>query len=225
MKPGGLTPEDVPSDATKKDPDPKPASPKVPTSYPIRVPERLLNAFRELKADPVLSGGAAVQVWTGRSDGLFATGDLDFITHLFVRDLVNVGIEVEDSGRHVVVDGVAVEFPTGPLAIGELYLDARSDTVPVRTLDGGTIRCIRPEACALDRLALAAGWRIAEAFLQAAAVVATQAGDPAWDQDWMDQSAAKAGLVRIWSFLKTVLEGGQLSGDVVDQALDIGLDP
>jgi hypothetical protein len=72
---------------------------------------------------------------------------------------------------------------------------------------------------------LTAGWKVPEGFLQAAAVVATQAGEPSWDQDWIEQAAVKAGLGRIWSFLKTVLEQGDLSADVVDKAIGIGLDP
>lgn len=72
---------------------------------------------------------------------------------------------------------------------------------------------------------MTAGWKVPEGFLQAAAVVATQAGEPSWDQDWIEQAAVKAGLGRIWSFLKTVLEQGDLSADVVDKAIGIGLDP
>lgn len=224
MKPKAFTPEGGPPKTLKKTESASvPEHRLPPMSYPIHVPKRLLSAFHELKADPVLSGGAAVQVWTGRSEGLFHTGDLDFITHLVVGDLVKVGIIQEDFGRHVVVDGVAIEFPSGPLAIGDLYLDPFLDTVVVSTIQGDQIRCIRPEACALDRLALTAGWKVPETFLQAAAVVATQAVEPSWDQEWIDQAAVKAGLGRIWTFLKMVLEQGDLAADVVDKAIDIGL--
>lgn len=66
-----------------------------PTS--IGVPSALLNAFEQLKADAALVGGAAGQVWVGQREGLFATGDLDFITPLSVRDLAKVGIHVEEA--------------------------------------------------------------------------------------------------------------------------------
>jgi hypothetical protein len=200
-----------------------PQVPGAPGAFPIHVPKRLLEAFQTLGAEPVLSGGAAVQVWTGRSEGLFATQDLDFITHLRTTDLERAGIALEDSGRHALVDGVALEFPPGPLAVADLYLDSREDTVLVPTLSGEGFRCIRPEACTLDRLAMAAGWKVPEAFLQAAAVVITQAQNPAWDEEWMDRSASKAGLGRIWAYLKTVLERGHPTPEDLDQAMQIGL--
>jgi hypothetical protein len=189
---------------------------------PIHVPERLLKAFRALNADPVLVGGSAVQVWTGRSDGIFQTFDLDFITHLCVKDLALVGIELEPAGRHAVVDGVAVEFPVGPLAVNSLYLDPKMDVVTVPTILGGHVRCIRPEVCVLDRLAQVAAWKVSAAFLQASAVVVAQAKSPGWDQDWIDRNASKAGLSKQWEHLKAELENPSKAG--LDRALSIGWD-
>jgi len=191
-------------------------------AHPIHVPPRLLAAFRSLGDEPVLSGGSAVQVWTGRSEGIFATFDLDFITGIGVRDLIKCGIQPEESGRHVVVDGVAVEFPVGPLGVGDLFLDPRADTVKVPTTDGEWIRCIRPEACTLDRLTLVAGSSFSAGFLQAAAVVVTQSSNPIWDQEWIDQGAVKAGLGRLWNHLKAELSKGHPTRKGLTQAIKMG---
>lgn len=189
---------------------------------PIHVPPRLLEAFKVLGAEPVLSGGSAVQVWTGRFDDIFLTYDLDFITHLQIQDLATAGIGIEKSGRHAMVDGVAIEFPSGPLAINNLYLDPKADSVMVPTLNGDEMRCLRPEACVLDRLAQVAGWQVPEAFLQASAVVVAQARASGWDQAWIDRNAAKAGLSRQWEHLKGELDHPSKEG--LERALEIGLD-
>lgn len=194
-----------------------------PKATPIHIPKRLMEAFRSLNADPILVGGSAVQVWTGRFDDIFETGDLDFITHLHTGDFVVAGIEFERTGRHVVVDGVAIEFPSGPLGVGNLYLDPVADTVLIPTLDGDQVRCIRPEACVLDRLAQVAGWEVSAAFLQASAVVVTQSEGPGWDQAWIDRNAPNAGLGKMWEFLKAELDNP--SADGAERALKVGWDP
>lgn len=194
-------------------------------AFAVPVPPRLLAAFRDLQVEPVLSGGAAVQVWTGRADDLFRTADLDFITHIQVRELVNAGLDCQIDGRHALVDGVPIEFPGGPLGVGDLDLDPVRDTDLVPTTSGGSVRCIRPEACVLDRLALVAGSQTRSAFLQAAAVVVTQAGQAAWDQDWIDAGAQAARLGRLWDLLKQVLERGNPSELDMDQAIRLGWDP
>ena len=97
---------------------------------PINVPPKLLRAFRKLGADPVLSGGMAVQVWTGTG---FAPG-----------------------------------------------------------------------------------------FLQAAEVAIMQAQTPCWDDEWIDQSAQKAGLGKLWNHLKIELEGGHPTPAGLEKALKLG---
>ncbi len=77
----------------------KSSQPLHPNAFPIKVPSILLQAFKTLNVDPVLSGGSSVQVWTGRSDELFETFDLDFITHISVRDLEAVGLRCEIYGN------------------------------------------------------------------------------------------------------------------------------
>lgn len=202
-----------------------PSAPARNHPFPIHVPQSLLDGFRLLGTEPILSGGSAVQVWTGRSDEIFQTHDLDFITHLTVSDLVKAGIVLEKSGRHAVVDGIAIEFPSGPLGVGNLYLDPHRDSVLTPTTSGGFLRCIRPEACVLDRLSLVAGSRFSAGFLQAAAVVVAQSKAPGWDDEWIDGAAMEARLGKLWEHLKAELEREHPSASSVDLALEIGWDP
>ena len=130
-KPGAYEPADNPpvvqtASSVSKDPPTQPLLAQAPDpstlevfveltnglrATPLHVPQRLLEAFRALKVDPVLSGGAALQIWTGRFDDIFMTPDLDMVSHLQVRELIEHGINIEKSGRHAIVDGVAVELP------------------------------------------------------------------------------------------------------------------
>ena len=190
---------------------------------PIGIPKALLDAFELLKADAVLVGGSAVQVWVGKQDGIFATGDLDFITHLSVRDLASAGLQVEElSGRHVVVDGVPIEFPSGPLAVGDYVFVAGEASTPVPTVDGRPILCMRPEASVLDRLAWVAGDQLEVAYAQALGVAAAQFGQIDWDGDWIDEVAIKARLGKLWKHLKKDLATGNPSISGLDRAINIG---
>ncbi len=109
--------------------------------------------------------------------------------------------------------------------MGDLDLDPVRDADLVPTTAGGTVRCIRPEPCVLDRLALVAGSQTRTAFLQAAAVTVAQAGQPAWDQDWIESGAQAARLGRLWKHLKRVLERGNPTEPDMDRAVRVGWDP
>jgi hypothetical protein len=166
--------------------------------FRIHVPTRLLEAFERLGVEPVLVGGGAVQVWTGRVDGPFLTGDLDFITSINLSDLGQEGLPLEASGRHVVVEGVPVEFPSGPLAVGDLDLNPADSTVGVPVSPSGSVLCLRPEACALDRLTWVAGEGLQTTYHQALGVILEQSPGTGWDPGWASDSAQKAGLAKLW---------------------------
>lgn len=193
--------------------------------HPVAVPDRLLDAFARLGAEAVLVGGSAVQVWVGRRDGIFTTGDLDFITALTVRELAEAGLAgaVVD-GRHLVVEGVPIEFPSGPLAVGSHVFAPGEAAVPVPTLGGRSCLCLRPEASVLDRLAWVAGDRLELAYAQALAVAAVQAREPDWDGAWMARTAARARLGRLWAHLDRDLATGSPGPSGLAQALRIGWD-
>lgn len=193
-------------------------------AHPVAVPPRLLAAFERLGASPVLVGGTAVQVWTGLTEGLFQTFDLDFITSLRASDFLRAGLKMEDSGRHLMVDGQPIEFPSGPLAVGDLQLDTVHDTRLVPTVSGGSVRCLRPEACVLDRLAQVAAWQVAEAYPQAMAISIAQVDQPGWDRAWMEDAAKKAGLSKQWVHLKSELDRNVPDARGLDKALDLGWD-
>jgi hypothetical protein len=190
---------------------------------PIGVPKALLDAFELLKADAVLVGGSAVKVWVGKHDGIFATGDLDFITHLTVKDLAKAGLHAEEPlGRHLVVEGIPIEFPTGPLAVGDYVFAKGEASIRVPTLEGRPILCLRPEASVLDRLAWVAGDRLDVAYAQALGVTVSQFGQIAWDGDWIDQVATKANLGKLWRHLKKDLASGSPGVSGLDLAIKIG---
>ena len=175
---------------------------------PIGVPKALLDAFELLKADAVLVGGSAVK---------------DFITHLTVKDLAKAGLHAEEPlGRHLVVEGIPIEFPTGPLAVGDYVFAKGEASIRVPTLEGRPILCLRPEASVLDRLAWVAGDRLDVAYAQALGVTVSQFGQIAWDGDWIDQVATKANLGKLWRHLKKDLASGSPGVSGLDLAIKIG---
>lgn len=191
---------------------------------PIGVPPALLDAFESLKADAVLVGGAAAQVWTGKSDGVFQTWDLDFITHLTVKDLARAGLHFEASGRHALVEGVPIEFPSGPLGVGDYLYVQDEAVVPVPTVDGRRILCLRPEASVLDRLVWVASDRLGACYGQAAGVAVSQHRQVDWDATWIDRVADKAGIGKLWTHLRGELESGSPSQKGLLAALEMGWD-
>jgi hypothetical protein len=192
--------------------------------FPIAIPKRLIEAFHRLQVEPILVGGSAVQVWTGEREGLFATLDLDFIAPLDISDLARAGIQLERSGRHAEVDGVVIEFPSGPLAVGDLILDSIYSTTKVPTEDRNQIVCIRPEPCVLDRLAWVASGDAIQAYPQAMAVAVAQMDSEGWDEFWMDSNAPKAGLSKLWKHLRAEIQSGDLKPDALDLVLRMGWD-
>lgn len=191
---------------------------------PPEVPRRLLEAFDRLGVEPILVGGSAVQVWAGRKDGAFVTHDLDFLAPIGIADLAKEGLPFA-GGRHIEVDGVPVEFPSGPLAVGDLLLSEKDDVVPIPTASNGQILCIRPEACVLDRLAWVAGDRLPTAYPQALGVALAQSRHPGWDWGWGDHAAEMAGLSKQWKHLREdiwSLEAGRPDPEAILKALRLG---
>lgn len=113
----------------------------------------------------VLSGGAAVQIYT---KGLYVSRDLDFVSPANHRELDavlrNLGFS-RASGRHYTHGSIpyTLEFPSWPLAIGkELILewgDLKSGQM--------TIQILTPTQCVMDRLAAFYFWRDRQALDQA----------------------------------------------------------
>ncbi|TET34061.1 MAG: hypothetical protein E3J69_06750 [Anaerolineales bacterium] len=101
--------------------------------------------------DVVLSGGAVVAIYT---NGRYVSGNLDFVNRYFVkRSVIKSAIEelgFKEAGRHFEHHDTEyfVEFPPGPLAIGEEY-NIKIDEFEMET---GILRLISPTDCVKDRL-------------------------------------------------------------------------
>jgi len=100
----------------------------------------------------VLVGGAVVSIYT---NGAYRSGDLDFITTtLFKTKLPDYMKEIgfEKKGRHYVhpeCKHLFVEFPTGPISIGEDFHITPSEHM----VNGQKIKILSPTDCIVDRLA------------------------------------------------------------------------
>ena len=113
-----------------------------------------------------LTGGACVVIW---SQGKYISHDLDFVEEgpvprRKIRDaLKHIGFEAQ--GRHFVHPEAVffVEFPTGPLMVG----DQRVEKVSERNTPAGKLRLLSPTDCVKDRLAAFFHWNDRQALEQA----------------------------------------------------------
>lgn len=123
-----------------------------------------------------LTGGGCVAIW---SDGKYVSNDLDFIEEGPVprrkikAALKSIGFEEEN--RHFVHPETEffVEFPTGPLTVG----DERVENVVVRNTGAGRLRLLSPTDCTKDRLAAFFYWNDRQALQQAVLVATSQPVD------------------------------------------------
>jgi hypothetical protein len=123
-----------------------------------------------------------------------------------------------------VVDGVAVEFPSGPLAVGDRILSEEEGAVQVPTAVGEKVLCLRPEACVLDRLAWVAGDQLETAYVQALAVAAAQSTQSGWGENWIEEAARDARLSRLWDHLRAELRSGRPKPEALGRVLRLGWD-
>jgi len=107
--------------------------------------------LREKGIDVVLSGGAVVAFYT---NGKYVSGDLDFVNRYGrKRSAITSAMEelgFIEVGRHFEHPDTEyfVEFPPGPLAIGEAY-DVK---IVGQQLETGKLVLITPTECVKDRL-------------------------------------------------------------------------
>jgi hypothetical protein len=100
----------------------------------------------------VLSGGAVVAIYTS---GKYVSRDLDFVNRYGIkRSIITAAMKelgFTEVGRHFEHPDTKffVEFPPGPLAIGESY----SIELCELELNTGTLILITPTECVKDRLA------------------------------------------------------------------------
>lgn len=123
--------------------------------------------------DAVLVGGSVVSIY---SKGAYKSGDLDFIVlNLFKDELEKFMAEIgfKKVGRHFVhpqCKHLFVEFPPGPLGIGE-----DTNIIPDVHKGNGTIfKILSPTDCIKDRLASFIHFKSQECFSQAVLVAKNQ---------------------------------------------------
>ena len=130
-----------------------------------------------------LTGGACVTIW---SDGHYVSRDLDFVEEgpvprCQIRNvLAEIGFREKD--RYFVHQQTEffVEFPTGPLTVGE----ERVHTVTTRDTGCGRLRLLSPTDCTKDRLAAFFHWNDTMALEQALLVAKEQRVDIADLRRW-----------------------------------------
>lgn len=107
------------------------------------------TALEESGISVVLSGGAAVSIY---SDNEYESFDLDFVPTGLARrvDRVMDSLGFEKQGRHWVHPRTRywVEFPSGPVAVGEEVIDDFAE----RRNSAGVLRLLHPTECVMDRL-------------------------------------------------------------------------
>lgn len=114
----------------------------------------VVNKFQQHGLDAVLVGGSVVSIYTANK---YASDDLDFLSSAAHEQIV---IAMAELGFIRAVGGTSkdfehpdtrftVEFPTGPLALGEMV-----PVVPEGQLEinGITVRLLSPTQCVMDRL-------------------------------------------------------------------------
>ncbi len=130
-----------------------------------------------------LTGGACVAIW---SNGKYVSADLDFIEEGPVPRrkiraiLEDLGFYEKD--RYFVNPStpLIVEFPTGPLMVG----NQRIEKVTERMTAAGLLRLLSPTDCVKDRLAAFFHWNDRQALEQALLVALDQEVDLNDLQTW-----------------------------------------
>lgn len=140
------------------------------------------EALTAAKITAVLSGGAAVQIYTS---GLYESRDLDFVASASQRELEQVlqrlGF-VREAGRHFVhpTCPYTLEFPSWPPAIGGELVRTWGE----RSVGSLRIQILTPTQCVMDRLAAFYHWRDRQALEQALLVASQQTIDLAEIERW-----------------------------------------
>jgi hypothetical protein len=139
----------------------------------------------------VLCGGSVVSIYSGNE---FESYDLDFIPTGLARrvDPAMQGLGFQKEGRHWRHPQTRywVEFPPGPVAIGEM----RVKKFDQRVTSHGTLRLLRPTECVMDRLAAYVHWNDRQGLEQAIAVARRHPVNLAEIERWARDEGTRASL-------------------------------
>lgn len=139
--------------------------------------------------DNILVGGAVVSIY---SKGAYESGDLDFIVSNTFKDrlpkaMKEIGFNKES--RHYVhpeCKHLFIEFPPGPLAIGD-----DTDVKPSKkSVDGKVIKILSPTDCIKDRLASYIHFKSRETLDQAVLVAKAQPFKISEIKRWCEREGA-----------------------------------
>lgn len=149
----------------------------------------------------VLSGGGAATIY---SEEAYSSRDLDFVITMFggtsAQAMKELGFELQNSMYVHPLTPFTVEFPPGPLAIGD------DDAITFQTLREGNqlLNIIKPADSVLDRFVAYVYWKD-QGSLHSAALVALALGD---QLDWnrIEQWCADEGVMETLPSLKEEME-------------------
>ena len=143
------------------------------------------SCLREREIEVVLSGGACVSIY---SENRYVSMDLDLVNNHFAkrREICEAmqAIGFREEGRHFVhpETDFLVEFPAGPLAVGEEPVKEVDEI----ELDTGILKLISPTDCTKDRLTAYYHWNDAQCLEQAALVAQAKEIDLDEVQRWSE---------------------------------------
>ena len=133
--------------------------------------------------ESVLVGGAVVSIYTS---GAYQSGDLDFIVSSLFSDRLPKAMEsigFEKKGRHYShpeCKHLFVEFPPGPLAIG----DDTGIQPEEKMFEGRVLKILSPTDCIRDRLVSYIHFKSRDALDQAVLVARSQPFDLSKIKEW-----------------------------------------
>ncbi|HEX5844655.1 MAG TPA: hypothetical protein VFY62_19430 [Pseudomonas sp.] len=150
----------------------------------------------------VLVGGSCVSIY---SDNRYQTADLDFVERYHTKRaalrkaLAEIGFKEEN--RYFVHPDTAwfLEFPTGPLAVGDGPVEELNEVAT----DTGLLTLLTPTDCIKDRLAAYFHWRDRQALQQAVWVAQRHA----FDRDAVRAWSAQEGMAEKFEEFVAALEG------------------
>lgn len=163
---------------------------------PAELAALISQALEEAGITAVLSGGAAVQLY---SEGRYVSKDLDFVAAAPHRDLAKVlqtlGFVKSGAGRffqHPETDYL-VEFPTWPPAVGGETIRewARIET------DAGPLQILTATQCVQDRLAAYIHWHDPQSLKQAILVCSHQTVDLESIRQWAEKEGGLAAFAHL----------------------------
>lgn len=151
--------------------------------------------------DVVLSGGSAVTIY---SENKYVSKDLDLVNVYAVnRRKIKTAMKelgFQEEGRYFThpETKLFIEFPAGPLAIGEEPVKE----IVEKEVATGTLRIISPTDCVKDRLAAYYHWNDKQCLVQAKYVTQTQDVDLEEVRAWSEREGTLAKFEAIKGQLK-----------------------